>query len=333
MKAYELILLKFTTPVHFGDAGEGGDLGNILSFCRSDTFFSALCREAADLSPSLLSWLSGAAEKGSLRISDLLPWRETDTYELYLPRPVLPVNPEIKKNLLPFTEEKENSKARKAIKKRSFIRAGGMDHFLKGLKAGNLSLSEEPSFGEEELRTRFNGRLKLPYDVGTWHFSDHAGLYVILSAEEKDLKKMENLIRLLGLSGIGGKRSSGFGHYEFEDDPLQLSGDEIYGEDDAALYRLLTDEKAPHQMTISSFIPKENEISSASRGTGRLIRRGGFAWSRDMEQPVKTNSIYMMAAGSCFPQRMEGRLADVNNGSAPHPVYKYGKGLFVGLKL
>ena len=46
---HEIILFRFTSPVHFGDAAEGGDLGEILSYCRADTFFSALCREAADI--------------------------------------------------------------------------------------------------------------------------------------------------------------------------------------------------------------------------------------------------------------------------------------------
>lgn len=35
---HEIILFRFTSPVHFGDAAEGGDLGEILSYCRADTF-------------------------------------------------------------------------------------------------------------------------------------------------------------------------------------------------------------------------------------------------------------------------------------------------------
>ena len=54
MKTYELILLRFRTPVHFGDAGEGGGLGDVIPFCRADTFFSALCSEAAKIDRTLL---------------------------------------------------------------------------------------------------------------------------------------------------------------------------------------------------------------------------------------------------------------------------------------
>ena len=74
-------------------------------------------------------------------------------------------------------------------------------------------------------------------------------------------------------------------------------------------------------------------MKDVSAGTGKIIKRGGFAWSREMTGAAKVSSVYMMASGSCFSKRLDGRIADVNNGSAPHPVYKYGKGLFVGLPL
>lgn len=61
---HEIILFRFTSPVHFGDAAEGGDLGEILSYCRADTFFSALCREAADISQELLACVVEGGSKG-----------------------------------------------------------------------------------------------------------------------------------------------------------------------------------------------------------------------------------------------------------------------------
>lgn len=137
----------------------------------------------------------------------------------------------------------------------------------------------------------------------------------------------------LGMTGIGGKRSSGWGNYRLEDDPLELSQDDFYGGDDAALYKMLSSDHAEYYMTLSSFLPSLEEVKDAASGTGKIIKRGGFAWSRDMISAAKTNSVYMMASGACFSKRLAGRIADVNNGSAPHPVYKYGKGLFVGLPL
>ncbi len=329
MKSFEVILLKFISPVHFGDAADGGGLEDIIPYCRADTFFSALCKEAADISSELLEWLLERAKSGDIRISDLLPWREFDhNYELYIPRPIMSVQKRQDRTDLSFEEVKEQSRERKKQKKRSFIRTSEIKKYLHG-----EDISDQPEFGKEAMRTQFNGREKLPYPIAAYHFGPDAGLYVLLSGDNEDLQKLETLIRMTGLSGIGGKRSSGYGKYKWEDDPLFLSEDAIYGGDDAVLYKMLSSGKADYYMALSSVLPMETELETAENGTGKLIKRGGISWSRNMEEPHKTNNIYMMTAGSCFTKPLEGRVADVNNGSAPHPIYKYGKGLFVGLSL
>lgn len=326
---YEIILFRFTSPVHFGDAAEGGDLGEILSYCRADTFFSALCREAADISQELLACVVEGVQRGKLRFSDLFPWKKgTSCYELYLPRPVMNLPHTEQAKTLSYEEVREQSGERKKYKKRSFIRASEMESYLQ-----ERNISAQPDFGKEELRTQYNAREKRPYGIGAYHFMPDAGLYLILSGDEELAEKLEPLIKLLGMAGIGGKRSSGFGKYIFEDDPLDLSDENTYGGDDVSLYKMLCADHSNCYMALSSFLPEKLEVGDMSSGTGKIIKRGGFAWSREMTGPAKVSSVYMMASGSCFSKRLEGRIADVNNGSVPHPVYKYGKGLFVGLPL
>ena len=326
---YEIILFRFTSPVHFGDAAEGGDLGEILSYCRADTFFSALCREAADISQELLACVVEGVQRGKLRFSDLFPWKKgTSCYELYLPRPVMNLPHTEQAKTLSYEEVREQSGERKKYKKRSFIRASEMESYLQ-----ERNISAQPDFGKEELRTQYNAREKRPYGIGAYHFMPDAGLYLILSGDEELAEKLELLIKLLGMAGIGGKRSSGFGKYIFEDDPLDLSDENTYGGDDVSLYKMLCAGHSNCYMALSSFLPEKLEVGDMSSGTGKIIKRGGFAWSREMTGPAKVSSVYMMASGSCFSKRLEGRIADVNNGSVPHPVYKYGKGLFVGLPL
>ena len=326
---YEIILFRFTSPVHFGDAAEGGDLGEILSYCRADTFFSALCREAADISQELLACVVEGIQRGKLRFSDLFPWKKANhCYELYLPRPVMNLPHTEQAETLSYEEVREQSGERKKYKKRSFIRASEMESYLQ-----ERNISAQPDFGKEELRTQYNAREKRPYGIGAYHFMPDAGLYLILSGDEELAEKLEPLIKLLGMAGIGGKRSSGFGKYIFEDDPLDLSDENTYGGDDVSLYKMLCAGHSNCYMALSSFLPEKLEVGDMSSGTGKIIKRGGFAWSREMTGPAKVSSVYMMASGSCFSKRLEGRIADVNNGSVPHPVYKYGKGLFVGLPL
>ena len=326
---HKIILFRFTSPVHFGDAAEGGGLGEILSYCRADTFFSALCREAADISQELLACVVEGMQRGKLRFSDLFPWKKANhCYELYLPRPVMNLPHTEQAETLSYEEVREQSGERKKYKKRSFIRASEMESYLQ-----ERNISAQPDFGKEELRTQYNAREKRPYGIGAYHFMPDAGLYLILSGDEELAEKLEPLIKLLGMAGIGGKRSSGFGKYIFEDAPLDLSDENTYGGDDVALYKMLCAGHSNCYMALSSFLPEKLEVGNISSGTGKIIKRGGFAWSREMTGPAKVSSVYMMASGSCFSKRLEGRIADVNNGSAPHPVYKYGKGLFVGLPL
>lgn len=326
---HKIILFRFTSPVHFGDAAEGGGLGEILSYCRADTFFSALCREAADISQELLACVVEGIQRGKLRFSDLFPWKKANhCYELYLPRPVMNLPHTEQAETLSYEEVREQSGERKKYKKRSFIRASEMEIYLQG-----RDISVQPDFGKEELRTQYNARERRPYGIGAYHFMPDAGLYFILSGSEELAERLESLIKLLGMAGIGGKRSSGWGKYRLEDDPLELSEDDFYGGDDAALYKMLSSDHAEYYMTLSSFLPSLEEVKDAAAGTGRIIKRGGFAWSREMTGAAKVSSVYMMESGSCFSKRLDGRIADVNNGSAPHPVYKYGKGLFVGLPI
>ena len=84
-------------------------------------------------------------------------------------------------------------------------------------------------------------------------------------------------------------------------------------------------------MALSVFLPAEDEVAAAAAGAGLWIQRSGFTWSPGLESPVKTKSIYMLSAGSCLSTRLHGRMADVSTSGVNHPVFRYGKGLFLGV--
>ncbi len=365
-------MLRFCTSVHFGDSGAGGGLGDVISFCRADTFFSALCNEAVKIEKGLLKKLFAKANDGKILFSDLMPWHcgIDGRYDLYIPRPFLTVSSE-RENKSKDSDDIEDAIERKKLKKRAYIRASQWDGYLKYMETGELQdefgekrIEPEPEFGKFVLNTHFNSRTAKPYQCGSYYFrnnnntrlyqdgaeefavenkptkrDDNTGLYLVVVAEEEaDLKWLETLIRLVGFSGIGGRRSSGSGKFEFEAAPFILSENEFYGPDDAALFNMLIDVKAPEQMTLASVIPSEKDIPAVYEGTGKLIKRSGFAFPCAKGEPVKMNSIYMMASGSCFHQRVVGKIADVDNadidnGMSRHSVYRYGKGLYVGFSL
>ena len=347
MKTYELLLLRFRTPVHFGDAGEGGGLGDVIPYCRADTFFSALCSEAAKIDSAMLKKLVEKAENGDILFTDLMPWFSSENgsdgnkedknegnYAFYIPRPLVNVSSEKVEKPLSFSETKQFSTLRKELKKRAYIRASQCGAYLEDMKKGAQTVDPEPEFGKFVLSTHYNSRTKAPYDIGKFYFKDNAGLYLIIEAEDgNDFVWLETLIRLTGLNGIGGRKSGGNGKFELEDDPVLLSEDAVYGEDDPALYAMLENENADVQMALCSVLPAAEEMIIAHEGSGKLVKRSGFAYSAETGKPIKENSIFMMTAGSCFKKRLAGTIADVNNGISPHPVYRYGKGIYVGLIL
>ncbi|HAG13861.1 MAG TPA: type III-A CRISPR-associated RAMP protein Csm4, partial [Ruminococcus sp.] len=161
-----------------------------------------------------------------------------------------------------------------------------------------------------------------PYYVGGFRFQPECGLWVLLCAEdEQTMKKCLALFQSLGYSGIGGKRSSGFGRFQAQPE-----------ETPAALAGLLKDGDADLYMSLSICLPMETEMETAAEGASYiLIRRSGFVASETYaENAQKKNDLHMFAAGSCFKNRFSGDIFDVSvNGS--HPVYRYGLPLLISL--
>ncbi len=338
MRTYQVFMLRFGSSVHFGDSGAGGGLSDVLPFCHADTFFSALCNEAVKIEKGLLEKLVTKTAEGKILFSDFMPWHcgIEGRHDLYIPRPFLSVSSEIKEKALSFADTKKDAIKRKKLKKRAYIRASQWGGYLNYMRThtGEQSIDSEPEFGKFILHTHFNSRTQKPYECGRYYFMSNAGLYLVVAAEEKaDLEWLETLILLLGHSGIGGRRSSGSGKFTFEGEPFILSEDKLHGSDAAALFKMLENDKAGDQMTLAAVIPSSEEMQAVCEGTGKLLKRSGFAFSYAVGKPVKENSIYMMSSGSCFKQRIAGTVADVNTGTVPHPVYRYGKGLYVGLSL
>lgn len=122
MSTYVLLPLRFLSSVHFGDASGGGGLDALQLTCRADTFFSALCAEAARLGDEALSRLVAKAESGEIAFSDLLPWyKRGNTYEWYIPKPMLLIDGK-GRQAQSLQEVKKNASIQKKAKKRAFLR-------------------------------------------------------------------------------------------------------------------------------------------------------------------------------------------------------------------
>lgn len=204
---YFLLKLAFDTAVHFGGSDSAvGSQSSALTL-RADTIFSALCHTALEVyGEPALEELLVSADADALRISDAIPWRG-DSF--YLPKPIAA-----------STSPAELSTVeRKAVKKLAWIPASKFDRYTASLHSGTYPLDElDQSFGQAYEQTKASvtdGADAKPYFVGLYRLHAGCGLYVLCACEGNDqLKMLKELFTLLGLSGIGGRTSAGYGRLQ-----------------------------------------------------------------------------------------------------------------------
>ena len=332
--SYYLYKLTFDSPVHFGNAEQGGKLEQIGTDYPADTLFSAVCSELAlQNETDALNWFISSVSEDKIVFSNLFPYLTNQNGEdfLYLPKPVMTVPPDKPEEKLPLNELKAMATNRKKQKKINYIRCANLNNYYTSLRTGG-SFDENAEFGTVSLTQRVSRReeLPLPYYVAKYVFKENAGMYFVTRfAEESAVEQFEKIVNLLGFSGIGGKRSSGFGKFHVAG---SLKLDKSCDGDAGILYRLLEDQTATWQMNVSCLLPFESDLASVKEGQYKLQKRSGFVSVMNDEPEMKKNSVYLIAAGSCFKKRIAGRIVSLGN-TGKHEILRYGKGLYVGLTL
>lgn len=331
---YKIYTLKFLTPVHFG---ESGSLEKTSFICSADIYFSALCQEAALISNETVKKLIEKFSTGKLQLSSLFPYYMNDgDLELYLPKPLWQAEL-VKKDIQPFSVMKEQMTQLKKMKKSSFIRVSQLQELVTSLNKQEFYNVDEPIFAYKEINAKVNSRLEepMPYFVNTYHFTKNAGLYFIVGFEnENDLSELEELIKSLGYTGIGGKRSSGYGKYEIAEDaePFILDKDfPLYNDDDMILARMLDNKTGKIQLAVAPLAPLAEDVAIIKMGVYKLLKRSGFVYAAEKDNFVKKNNIYMLAEGSCFGRRIQGKMIEEQIDGVSHKIYRNGMGMFVGL--
>jgi CRISPR-associated protein Csm4 len=312
--AYSLCKLNFTTPVHLGVSRGGHSLSDGQMTIHADTLFSALCCEGAKLGK--LEQLVNYFVEDALTISDTFPYNQE---ELFLPKPVL---------FLASNRQEGDPSLKKELKSLAYIPLSLFKDYLQGLKGTQPDLGRmKATFGQLTTVTKvaMKGQsTPLPYHVASWRFLPGCGLYLIIRSEdEKALGLLRELLGALGLSGVGGKTSSGLGKFTLETRPCP-----------EPLLTFLEDQAADYQMLLGTALPEDAELEASLAGSWyTTIRRGGFIRSVSYAAgQLKKKTIYMLAPGSCFLHRFRGGIFDLADGGT-HPVWRLGKTLFVGVRV
>lgn len=333
--SYYIYQLKFLSPVHFGDAHNGGSLEKTSIEFFADSMFSAICNEMVSAqSYDILENFINLAKNGNLKLSDLFPYQLSDkgNTTFYLPRPKIDFNTSIEAEDLKKTRNRLINE--KFLSKEKYFKITELKKIFEMLATGkNRIKGESVEFAESSVTTKVNCRngVSTPYFISSQTFKEGNGLYGIIELDisdtaekERILNQLQTFIEMLGYSGIGGKRTSGYGKFELLDDILDVAEGDFY-EDIAELNNMLTAEKAYTYMSVSVLHPLESELSDVKKGWYSIKKRSGFA------DNIKRNDIYMIEAGSCFEKKITGNIIDISDKRISHPVYKYGAGMYVGL--
>lgn len=345
---YYLIRLKFTAPVRFGSDEPGAGLETCQYFAHADTFFSALALEFYQrFGETAWKGLWDAARAGELLISDLMPYADV---ELFIPRPSLV----LKRSGEATAEQDGDRRLKKKLKDLKFLPITQLDKYLKFLLTGEHFTPVNYTFGQEALNIKValrQGEESLPYYVSVYHFYYQTaaepgkpglknGLYFIAGfekdAEARLYEQFIDALHSLGSGGIGGKRTAGYGRFELEDDPALLDGEyPVYGGADLLLGKLLRRD-GDYYLAVAPVIPAADELTEETwQGSWyTLLPRQGFALPGEPQiTPRKKKPVVAFAPGSCFSRRLAGTVQDVTPEGYTHRVYRYGKGLYLGIKL
>ncbi len=335
--SYLLYKLRFLNGIHIGTAS-GNTLEETMMSVYSDTFYNAIFNEYMKIYND--DELYKISETGEFLISDLLPFKEKEdmSTDFYLPKPFISVQ----RN--ETTKEKNDEEVidRKKVKATNFIPADKLGEYFSFLKTGKNFPEIDDDFGKKELYTKNKVSLKNEdtklYNIEVFKFNEKSGLYFIVRLPENNewQEIFENLLESLSLTGIGGKRNSGFGQF-ISEDPMFFDGedfDAIESESDAYINKALYSEEEKY-LSISSYSPKIEEIEKIKESENyyQLIKRSGFVNSSlYSEQAEKRKQVYMLSSGSVLSFKPEGKILDLNL-HGKHSIYRMGKPIVLGVKI
>ena len=335
--SYLLYKLRFPNGIHIGTAS-GNTLEETMMSVYSDTFYSAIFNEYMKIYND--DELYKISETGEFLISDLFPFKEKEdmSTDFYLPKPFISVQ----RN--ETTKEKNDEEVidRKKMKATNFIPADKLGQYFSFLKTGKNFPEIDDDFGKKELYTKNKVSLKNEdtklYNIEVFKFNEKSGLYFIVKLPEDNewQEIFENILESLSLTGIGGKRNSGFGQF-ISEDPMFFDGedfDAIESESDAYINKALYSDEEKY-LSLSSYSPKIEEIEKIKESENyyQLIKRSGFVNSSlYSEQSEKRKQVYMLSSGSVLSFKPEGKILDLNL-HGKHSIYRMGKPIVLGVKI
>lgn len=296
VQAYKL---DFQT-VHFGN----GNLNESIGSFNASRLYSTLFLESLKLNVD--KEFLDLSKSDNFFLSDSFPLKDG---EFYLPKPIgYPKMPLISEST------KEMQRNAKKSKKLQYIKYTDIEDYVKGnCDIGKLE-GISSFFSKSTVVTKKGID---PYEVGITNFK--TSLYILTIKHEL----LDMLMNSLQYSGIGGKRSSGYGRFTIEklDIPNEFSKNIVINDSEYGVY-----------MTLNTSIPNNDELDVVLPTAEYLLEKSsGFAYSTASKSLLRKQDLYKFVVGSTLTKTYSGNIFDVRPDGFPHPVWNYAKGLFYKL--
>lgn len=284
---------------HFGD----GHLNQSQLTFTSSRLYSALFLEALHMNKA--EEFFNLTNQDDFVLSDAFPYIDGQPF---LPKPI--GYPKMNNNEVKIEELKKLRSDTKKIKKIVAIPFDKFDDFI-NKKADILYLvSQQSKLGQSTVLIR---KGENPYEVALTSYQSE--VYVL--ANQSDL--LDELMESLQYSGLGGKRSSGYGRFDLTISSLP---------DD--LSKRITNNTNYNCMLLSTSIPTNDELNNAidDEAAYLLSKSSGYIYSETASKLIRKRNLYKFAAGSTFSHSYYGSIVDVRPDNFLHPVWNFSKGLF-----
>lgn len=289
---------------HSAHFGEGTLDSSSLTF-SADRLFSALSIEALKL--NLYDEFITLAQQDDFVLSDAFPYNMGP----FLPKPIGYPKFEHLNNDLSVKEVRQNAKKNKKLE---YIELDVINDFLNGEVFDNYDFASK-SLVTKNNPTDDNGL----YQVSIMTYDDFTSLYVI--ANQTDL--LDTLMMSLQFSGIGGKRSSGYGIFD-------LSIEDI----PETLLKYLVTKSNKEVLLLTSALPKIEDLEQAMENGQYIIKKSsGFVFSTIHDRNFRKQDLYKFKAGSTFKHSFVGDIYDVRPNDFKHEVLNFAKPLFYELEI
>lgn len=342
-----LVELRFDHAVHFGSSVAGFGVEEVDETCHSDTLFSGIINQLASVEHlipnfSLKKFLEEFnSQKPPFLISSFGLAKDT---AYFLPKPLL--EPAI------FASESSLAEYRKEFKKLKWIHLEDFHKWQNKSLSGsdikgyfesysNQPPPKAPSFYKtptkaQHIQDRETDATQL-YHAGQLFYGDEVYPFFLVDFNSENLswEWFKEALRLLGISGLGGRRSSGYGKFTLRYEPILIGDDESPWPKEVhettrhkkaiELWGKVLNHESDGRYLFSLLKPKT--ITEDDYVVYHLLIRKGWLFSSSSFYQMKRKTVYMFSEGSIFSKSIEGELLNISPDELPeehHELYRYG---------